>query len=202
VAKRTKSKSYHHGDLRRAMIEASLRLIADGGVHALSLREAARVAGASSGAPYRHFADKEALLRAIADEGRALLQAETDKELQACEGTAPALEFRARGLAFVLFAAKHPVHFQLMYSRDLRALEGNGETLCSEDELKALLNRDPNLRATAASVTLAGQCLAYGLARMIVDGELPGVPTDQASLRAFALSVLNVLGAGISHDLR
>lgn len=200
MPRRPKSKSYHHGDLRRALIDASLELIRDSGVHALSLREAARVAGVSSGAPYRHFANKEALLLAIAEEGRALLQAQTNEELEANTGAEPALEFRARGVAFVLFATKHPIHFQLMFSRDLRAIEGSRETMCGEDELQTLLHRDPNLRTTAESVSLAGQCLAYGLARMIVDGEIPSVPTDEASLRAFATTILNVLGAGIARD--
>ena len=60
---------YHHGDLRRALIEASLALISEEGFSALTLREVARRAGVTHAAPYRHFLDKEALLAAVAEEG-------------------------------------------------------------------------------------------------------------------------------------
>src|SRR5215467_12607566 len=60
---------YHHGDLRAALIRAGLAILAEEGVQALTLRAAARRAGVSHNAPYRHFADKEALLAAIAEEG-------------------------------------------------------------------------------------------------------------------------------------
>ncbi|NVN11818.1 helix-turn-helix domain-containing protein, partial [Nguyenibacter vanlangensis] len=61
--------TYHHGDLRAALIEAGLRLLADRAVDALSLREIARAVGVSATAVYRHFPDKDALLRTLAGEG-------------------------------------------------------------------------------------------------------------------------------------
>src|SRR5260370_8363924 len=65
----SKGKPYHHGDLRAALIQAGLAILAEEGAQALTLRAAARRAGVSHSAPYRHFADKEALLAAIAEEG-------------------------------------------------------------------------------------------------------------------------------------
>ena len=68
-------KPYHHGDLKRVLIDAALGLVEEDGVEAVSVREAARRAGVSQAAPYRHFVDKRALLGAIAEEGfRALTQ--------------------------------------------------------------------------------------------------------------------------------
>src|SRR5262245_57255125 len=63
------SKRYHHGDLRNALIQAGKTLLAEEGVAGLELRKVARAAGVSHAAPYRHFADKQALLAAIAEDG-------------------------------------------------------------------------------------------------------------------------------------
>src|SRR5579885_21125 len=82
-------KTYHHGNLREALIEASLDLIAESGPKALTLREAARRAGVSHNAPYRHFQDKDDLLAAVAAQGfRELNQAMLD----AAQGCTAALD--------------------------------------------------------------------------------------------------------------
>jgi len=62
---RQKPQAYHHGDLRNALIQAGLELLAEGGAQKLDLRKVARRAGVSHAAPYRHFADKQALIAAI-----------------------------------------------------------------------------------------------------------------------------------------
>ena len=68
--KKTKSiSSYHHGDLKKALIDSGVEILSEKGIKNLSLREAARRAGVSHTAPYRHFEDKDALLAAIAEEG-------------------------------------------------------------------------------------------------------------------------------------
>src|SRR5258708_12625025 len=66
---RQKPKPYHHGDLRHALIQAGLEMLAEGGAAALDLRKVARKAGVSHAAPYRHFADKQPLVPAINEEG-------------------------------------------------------------------------------------------------------------------------------------
>lgn len=104
---------YHHGDLRRALIDASLALISEEGFGALTLREVARRAGVTHAAPYRHFEDKEALLAAVAEEGfRAMatqMRERMDKE------SAPLERLGACGVAYVLFAVQHPAHFRVMF---------------------------------------------------------------------------------------
>src|SRR5688500_14715425 len=66
--------AYHHGDLRRALLDATLLLVEEHGLHGFTLRAAARAAGVTPGASYHHFADKEALLAAVAEEGFALFR--------------------------------------------------------------------------------------------------------------------------------
>src|SRR6266700_5995996 len=66
---RKRPKTYHHGDLRNALIQAGLEMLSESGAAALDLRKVARKAGVSHAAPYRHFADKQALIAAINEEG-------------------------------------------------------------------------------------------------------------------------------------
>jgi len=69
-------KPYHHGDLRRVLIDAALQLVGEGGAEAVSVREAARRAGVSPGAPFRHFPSRDALMQAVAEEAQRRFRAE------------------------------------------------------------------------------------------------------------------------------
>ena len=71
-------KPYHHGDLRRVLIDAALQLVGEGGAEAVSVREAARRAGVSPGAPFRHFPSREALMSAVAEEAQRRFRAEIE----------------------------------------------------------------------------------------------------------------------------
>src|SRR5215208_5503789 len=73
---------YHHGDLRRALLDASLELLRDGGPEALTLRGAARAAGVSQTAPYRHFADRAALIAGVAEDGFRRLRARLQRVVE------------------------------------------------------------------------------------------------------------------------
>jgi AcrR family transcriptional regulator len=108
------SKRYHHGDLRRALLDATLALAADRGAGGVTLREAARVARVSQTAPYRHFADKQAMLAAAAEEGFRLLSRTIREALSEPETDARA-QVLAFGATYVRFALEHPSHFRLMY---------------------------------------------------------------------------------------
>jgi len=108
-----KRKPYHHGDLRAALMAAALSLIDRDGVKGFSLKDAAVMAGVSTAAPYRHFADKDALLAAIQVEGFGLFNAALS------DAFASAVTAEARieelGVAYVLFALRHPAHFRVMF---------------------------------------------------------------------------------------
>src|SRR5688500_3897951 len=105
------ARSYHHGDLRNALLEAALALIAQGRVGELSLREVARRAGVTYAAPYHHFADKSALLAAVATQGFEKLVEKFDRV--AARRLAPEAELVAMAQAYVAFALAHPSHYRV-----------------------------------------------------------------------------------------
>ena len=110
--------SGHHygGDLRRALVEATVAVIADDGPGAVSLRSVARDLGVSHAAPGKHFRDREELFTAIATEAFALL----DERLAAAgAGEAALARLRAAVVAYAGFALDHPGHFTLMWRPDL-----------------------------------------------------------------------------------
>jgi AcrR family transcriptional regulator len=112
---RQKRKPYHHGDLRNALIQAGLELLAEGGAEELDLRKVARRAGVSHAAPYRHFADKQALIAAINEEGFRLLA----ERIQATLREVPDEAFEQLlgvALAYVRFAEAHPWLMREMFS--------------------------------------------------------------------------------------
>ena len=111
---RAKRKDYHHGRLRRALIETAVKAIAKHGVGSLSLRELAARAGVSAGAPYHHFASRDELLASIAEEGFARLEV----QLIAARDAAPqntGARLEALGLAYVTFAVSSPGFFRVMF---------------------------------------------------------------------------------------
>ncbi len=112
---------YHHGDLRHALVEAALDVIAEEGVDAISLRQLARKIGVTTAAPYHHFKDKEAVLAAVAAEGFRALNDEVDRSTG--DLTEPAARFRAMGAGYIRFAVSHPSHYQAMFRPELRAPE-------------------------------------------------------------------------------
>jgi AcrR family transcriptional regulator len=111
---------YHHGMLRKALVDATLELIAAQDASAVSLREVARRAGVSAAAPYHHFKDKSTLLAAVAEEGfRRLIAAEERGLERMPDDPAEALE---RVLfVYIEFAVKHPAHFEVMFLPELHA---------------------------------------------------------------------------------
>ena len=104
--------AYHHGDLRRALVDAAIRIIGEAGVEALTLREVGQRVGVSRSAPYRHFKDKAALLAAVALEGFRLLRRDLEAALEAKAGTEPLI---ALSKAYVGFGLNHPSHYRTMF---------------------------------------------------------------------------------------
>jgi AcrR family transcriptional regulator len=104
--------AYHHGDLREALIAAGVRMLEQVGPGQISLRELAKQAGVSHNAPYRHFADREALLGAICAQGFERLNAAVD----AAAESSPDPRTKLQALrAYVTFALDHPRHMQIMF---------------------------------------------------------------------------------------
>jgi AcrR family transcriptional regulator len=191
---------YHHGNLRTALIEAAIELVEEQGSEHFSLREAARRAGVSSGAPYRHFSDKDDLMREVARLTGARLAQSQAAILE--NATDPMTGFRAMGVANVVYAVEHPELYKLL--TDKRWFDPNDPSVkdivashtrlqkaaVAGGEQQGLLNpaHEPAL------VMLAGHAISYGLARMILDGHFPELLAQEAEV--LAESVLGFLGQG------
>jgi AcrR family transcriptional regulator len=109
------ARAYHHGDLRSALVEAGMEALKTTAIADLSLRQLARDVGVSATAVYRHFPDKQALMRALASEGIEQLG---QFQQAAADGAANSADaFAATGRAYVRFALAHPALFRLMFSQ-------------------------------------------------------------------------------------
>src|SRR5438105_14870659 len=97
ASRATAPKPYHHGDLRRVLIDAALQLVGEGGADAVSVREAARRAGVSPGAPFRHFPSRDALMNAVAEEAQRRFRAESERALAEVPVGDPLARFRRLG---------------------------------------------------------------------------------------------------------
>ncbi len=161
--------------------------------HALTMNALARAVGVSSGAPYRHFASLDALLREIARDGLALLEALTAEERARREDD-PLEQFRAEGIASFRLAASHPVHFRLLHQPTLSpwTVDEEGEPL-PVDECASEI---PSEGDDEGILRLTGQAAIYGLARMLLEGRLGTVPHDDDAIRALAERVTDMLGTG------
>jgi AcrR family transcriptional regulator len=176
-----KKAPYHHGDLREALLSAALAILEEGeGVAGLSLREAARRAGVSAMAPYRHFADKEALLAAVATIGferlgKALAAADADSDSKAA--------LNAQGVSYVAFACAQPALFRLMFGT--HAPTKCGALGAAADVAFHLLADRVAAQAPPAltmPLTLASWALVHGLAMLAVDGQLAQFGASPVSL--------------------
>lgn len=171
--------SYHHGDLRRALMDAALATVAEGGVASLSLREAARRAGVSSAAPYHHFASVDALVGALCEEGAAGLAAAM-REGIARAGDDPRARMMEMGRGYVRYAAAHPAHFRLMFS--VPSPEEMSRPTASPGEASAfalMLDGIHGLQAAGlapkgspAPLALMAWASVHGLASLLIDGPL------------------------------
>src|SRR4051812_19393848 len=108
------ARPYHHGDLRRVLVEAALRLAAEGSPDDISVREAARRAGVSPGAPFRHFASRDALMTAVAEEAQRRFHAEIAAALAEVPSDDPLQQFRQLGRAYLRWALHNPAHFEII----------------------------------------------------------------------------------------
>ncbi|WP_437486913.1 WHG domain-containing protein [Sorangium sp. So ce1014] len=194
------ARGYHHGDLKRALVDAGVALLEEAGIEAVVVREAARRVGVSPAAPFRHFPSREDFLRAVALAGLERFELVSAAEI--ASAPTPLLRFRALGLASVRFALEHPALFELLNGPAFRAdPEGARELLAAQDEarsrLRAMLHEARargELRPTDPIVTeVAGRAMAYGLARMFLDGHLP-----REGAMELTAAVLDVLGEGLA----
>lgn len=174
--------SYHHGHLREALIQAAVELIDEKGVDGLSVREAAKRAGVSPGAPFRHFATKTALLTAVAEQATQRLRQRVEAALHNQRDAAPLTRFGAIGHAYLQWAAAHPTHFRVISERALIHYDSSDSLRADNDWIRdqmrtlfaeAFVGAGHAPAPDAAHALMAARALVYGLARMAVDGHFP-----------------------------
>jgi AcrR family transcriptional regulator len=198
------AKPYHHGDLRRVLIDAALQLVGEGGPEAVSVREAARRAGVSPGAPFRHFPSRDALMQAVAEEAQRRFRAEIEAALATAALGDPLGRFRCLGLAYLHWAMRNPTHFEIISSR--RFFDHDRAAAISRDNAELIELTERTLEEAFAAgqlrtvdlkqVQIAGRALVYGFARMNVDGHFPrwGVAGPEAEQTAEAILDLFIEG--------
>jgi AcrR family transcriptional regulator len=173
---------YHHGDLRRVLIDAALQLAVEGGPDAISVREAARRAGVSPGAPFRHFESRDALMTAVAEEAQLRFRAEIVAALADAPTDAPLQRFKQLGLAYLRWATRNPAHFEIISTG--RSFDHDGAVDVSRDNADVIAMTERLLAEAAAkgqlraavdlkTAQITGRALVYGLARMNLDRHFP-----------------------------
>lgn len=113
------NRRYHHGNLRQSLLDATLELAEEKGLEQVSLREVARRVGVSSGAPFRHFRDRRALMTAIAEEATRQLRIMVERDQQVREGDA-IVQLKALGKSFLDWALFGPSSFRVETNGDNR----------------------------------------------------------------------------------
>jgi AcrR family transcriptional regulator len=177
--------SYHHGDLKRALTSAALSLVAEKGPKGFTLTEAARRAGVSAAAPYRHFADKAELLATVAEQGFRELHA--DLAAAADLVSDPRERVTELGRVYVRWAVAHPDHYQVMFGAESLKTEQPSVVAAGEQAFGDLL--DAITKCQEAGM-LGGQdprevaaplwSLVHGIASLAIGGHLHAVGIAQA----------------------
>lgn len=181
--------TYHHGNLRQALVASALELALARGPEGVSVREAARMAGVSSGAPFRHFPNRRALMTAVAEEATERLRIEVRRSIRPSDRTA-LQRLAALGRGYLRWAGGSPAHFRIVSARDqidLAASPGLQRGMQAVRELTQETIRDAQAAGAIdaahdpAQLALLSRACVYGLARMRIDGHLAqwGVPAGQ-----------------------
>ena len=183
-------RGYHHGDLRRALVEAGFEILETEGREALTLRSVSDRTGVSKMAPYRHFADKSALLTAIGQHGFVLLR---DRLKQADERDDPREALVDLAVAHIQFAVEHPDLFRLMFGPDPQIGGDRAELAANPDTSFGILAQ--RIRAVFPTpeievVTLTCWSFVHGLATLAIDQRLRPSPRNLEALARNAAAFL------------
>jgi AcrR family transcriptional regulator len=190
------AKPYHHGDLRRALLEAAEKVLERDGSAGLSLRAVAREAGVSPAAPYHHFKDKDELLLAVGKTGFMKLKAAM-AEAVAKETDPAADKLILIGLAYVAFAQSHPATYRVMY--DCARREDAMPDSDDHDEGGFRLVKDAIRDASGGEISeadthltaIAAWCAVHGLAEMSGFAEFQPLKAQLGGEEAFLRGVIS-----------
>lgn len=194
----TEPRPYHHGDLRRALVDAAGRVLERDGPQALSLRAVAREAGVSPAAPYHHFKDKSDLLLALAEEGFHGL----GEAMKAATKNDAEQNLSTMGLAYVRYARANPALYRVMYDSarnedsmpmDAHNKEDSGFSMVKEAMIRA--GADPTDEIGLELACIASWCAAHGIAEMAGFAQFRALIEKLGGEEAFVRGVLEHIGS-------
>jgi AcrR family transcriptional regulator len=182
-----KRKPYHHGNLREELLEAAIRLIAEVGPTAFTLREIARRAGVSHNAPYRHFRDKDDVIAAVATQGYRELNTAM---LEAAKPETDAIRrLKCAGLAYIAFALRRPEHFTVMFDAPISRRTNPEAAQASERAFGTVVSLVKNCQEAGQlpagdtmEFALLAWSMVHGIAKLAITGRLP-YPSRPAILK-------------------
>jgi len=201
---KTGSQGYHHGNLKKVLIDSAVELISEKGAGALSLRMIARRAGVSHAAPYRHFKNKKEILAAVAKQGFDMMLEETRKRISESRGN-ELDHFAICGLSYIDFAVKFPAHFRVMFgtrmensyfseklkpvSQPVFRLLLDSIIACQE---KGLLKPGDPFR-----MAMSAWSIVHGFAMLRIDNHIPDREMDEQELKKLKQNVVYTLYYGL-----
>ena len=204
------SKPYHHGNLVEALVAVTVEIIEERGVEHVSVREAAKRAGVSPGAPFQHFRSKTALLTAVAEQAMGRLTKAVAAAQSNLDADKPIAVLEAIGRSYLQWALTNPTHFEVINSRTLIDFEAS-DSLRAQNA--AIRQRMFELLTHARErgqliegldidhVVLTARALVYGLARMAIDGHFPrwhpSEPPPQAMRHALHLFIDQITASAV-----
>ena len=191
-----KRRTYHHGDLRSALIREAARTIREEGVAGVTLRDVGKRLGVSRTALYRHFADKAALFAAISREGFQTFSRDLQDAWQGAGGGPAGLS--AMGSAYVRFAVDNPAHYRIMFGGFKHFSDSDAELqVAAAGSFQVLLDAIASLQGAGEirgddRMALAQFIWAtvHGVAMLAIDGQLGPDPAVSEGLTTFALERL------------
>jgi len=196
---------YHHGNLRRALLDAAMDLVRERGIDGFTLREVARRAGVSHAAPYHHFADRAALVAALAVASFGLFTQAFREAAASTEGM-HLDKVRAIGRAYVRFAFDDPARFTLMWRPELRTIGDDSAVdeagLASYqvliDEVAAGQETGEIVPGDVGLLSLGAWSTVHGLATILVDGPLRDQVTTWGQAEPLVDAVLDLAIRGLA----
>ena len=209
--KKAKSpKPYHHGNLVEALVAVTVEIIEERGVEHVSVREAAKRAGVSPGAPFQHFRSKTALLTAVAEQAMGRLTQAVAAAQSKVDADNPIAVLEAIGRSYLQWALANPTHFEVINSRTLIDFEASDSLRTQNEAIRQrmfeLLNhaRERGQLIEGLNVdhvVLTARALVYGLARMAIDGHFPrwhpSEPLPQAMRHALRLFITQITASPV-----
>jgi AcrR family transcriptional regulator len=191
-------KTYHHGDLKNALIQSGVKILAKEGVAGLSLRKVAKKAGVSHAAPYAHFHDKQALIAAISADGLRRLYEQMSLVVDAYPNK-PAKQLTEGAKAYLHFAQEHPDQFRIMFSGVIESEKDHPDYV--EMSIKSYQRVIRIVEACQAQGVLRSESaealgvalwsVVHGLTMLLIEGQLSQSLTDQIRAEELLIAALN-----------